>query len=58
MSAESLRSRVNWRMPSINLLSRPKWSRSRVVGMYSLRAYLVIAVIMLLVKGIELGLNK
>src|ERR1035437_1713296 len=58
ISEESLKSRASWRMPSINLLSRPKWSRGRLVGMYLLRGYLVVAVIMLAVKGVQLGLHK
>ena len=49
--------RANWRMPPLNLLSRPKWSRGRVLGMWALRCYLVVAVVLLLVKAIELGLN-
>jgi uncharacterized membrane protein SirB2 len=49
--------RANWRMPPLNLLSRPKWSKGRLVGMWLLRCYLVIAVILLLVKAIELGVN-
>jgi NRAMP (natural resistance-associated macrophage protein)-like metal ion transporter len=49
--------RANWRMPPLNLLSRPKWSRGRVFGMWALRGYLVVAVVLLLVKAIELGIN-
>ena len=49
--------RANWRMPPLNLLNRPKWSRGRVIGMYALRVYLVAAVVLLLVKAIELGVN-
>jgi hypothetical protein len=45
-------------MPPLNLLDRPKWSRGRLIGMYLLRGYLVVAVLMLLVKAIELGVNK
>ena len=44
-------------MPPLNLLSRPKWSRGRLLGMWALRAYLIVAVVLLLVKAIELGLN-
>jgi Mn2+/Fe2+ NRAMP family transporter len=58
VSKEAMKSRASWRMPSMNLLSRPKWSRGRLVGMYLLRGYLVIAVIMLIVKGLQLGLHK
>jgi NRAMP (natural resistance-associated macrophage protein)-like metal ion transporter len=49
--------RANWRMPPLNLLSRPTWSRGRVVGMWALRGYLLVAVVLLLVKAIELGVN-
>jgi hypothetical protein len=58
LSARMKEDRATWRMPPINLLQRPKWSRGRTMGMYSLRAYLVIAVVMLLVKAIQLGLHK
>ncbi len=49
--------RANWRMPPLNLLSRPTWSRGRLIGMYALRVYLVVAVVLLLVKAIELGVS-
>ena len=49
--------RANWRMPPLNLLSRPKWSRGRLAGMWALRGYLVLAVILLLVKAIQLGIH-
>jgi NRAMP (natural resistance-associated macrophage protein)-like metal ion transporter len=49
--------RANWRMPPLNLLNRPKWSRGRLIAMYALRGYLVVAVVLLLVKAIELGIK-
>jgi Mn2+/Fe2+ NRAMP family transporter len=49
--------RATWRMPPLNLLSRPTWSRGRQVGMYLLRGYLVVAVLLLLVKAVELGVH-
>ncbi|HUA96627.1 MAG TPA: divalent metal cation transporter, partial [Acidimicrobiales bacterium] len=49
--------RENWRMPPLNLLHRPEWSRGRLAAMYALRGYLVVAVVLLLVKAIELGLH-
>ena len=49
--------RANWRMPPLNLLNRPKWSRGRLIAMYALRGYLVLAVVLLLVKAIELGIK-
>jgi NRAMP (natural resistance-associated macrophage protein)-like metal ion transporter len=53
----SAEQRANWRMPPLNLLSRPKWSRGRLIGMWALRVYLVVAVVLLLVKAIELGVK-
>jgi NRAMP (natural resistance-associated macrophage protein)-like metal ion transporter len=50
--------RATWRMPPLNLLERPTWSRGRLIGMYALRGYLVLAVVMLAVKAIELGVHK
>ena len=47
--------RATWRMPALNLLQRPTWSRGRLLTMYLLRGYLVIAVLLLLVKAIELS---
>jgi len=58
LSARMKEDRATWRMPPINLLQRPKWSRGRTFGMYALRGYLVLAVIMLLVKAIQLGLHN
>ena len=49
--------REDWTMPPIELLERPEWSRTRTVGMYALRGYLVLAVVMLIVKAIEVGLG-
>ncbi len=49
--------RANWRMPQLSLLERPTWSRARLVGMWGLRIYLVAAVILLLVKAVQLGLH-
>jgi len=48
--------RERWTMPPLELLERPVWSRARTIGMYTLRGYLVVAVLMLIVKAIELGL--
>jgi Mn2+/Fe2+ NRAMP family transporter len=48
--------KASWRMPQLSLLERPVWSRTRLIGMWGLRIYLVVAVLLLLVKAIELGL--
>jgi NRAMP (natural resistance-associated macrophage protein)-like metal ion transporter len=49
--------REQWTMPPLELLERPEWSPTRTVGMYALRGYLVLAVVMLIVKAIEVGLG-
>jgi Mn2+/Fe2+ NRAMP family transporter len=49
--------RQAWTMPPLELLARPEWSRTRTVGMYALRGYLVVAVVMLIVKAIEVGIG-
>jgi len=47
--------RDTWRMPPLALLGRPEWSRGRTAAMWSLRGYLVVAVVLLLVKAVQLG---
>jgi NRAMP (natural resistance-associated macrophage protein)-like metal ion transporter len=47
--------RDSWRMPPLALLGRPEWSRGRTIAMWALRVYLVIAVVLLLVKAVQLG---
>jgi Mn2+/Fe2+ NRAMP family transporter len=49
--------REHWRMPPLNRLERPVWSRGRVAAMYALRGYLVLAVVLLAVKAFQLGLH-
>ncbi|MBV9606306.1 MAG: divalent metal cation transporter [Solirubrobacterales bacterium] len=49
--------RALWTMPRLELLERPVWSRTRTIGMYTLRGYLVVAVLMLIVKAIEVGIG-
>jgi NRAMP (natural resistance-associated macrophage protein)-like metal ion transporter len=49
--------RENWRMPPLNLLDRAPWSKTRLIGMWALRVYLVVAVVLLLVKAIELAVH-
>jgi hypothetical protein len=39
------------------LLDRPVWSRTRTIWMYTLRGYLVVAVLMLIVKAVQIGLG-
>jgi NRAMP (natural resistance-associated macrophage protein)-like metal ion transporter len=54
-AGEPRQRREHWRMPPLALLERPKWSTGRLLTMYALRGYLVIAALLLLVKVIRLG---
>jgi Mn2+/Fe2+ NRAMP family transporter len=47
--------RETWRMPPLALLTRPEPSRSRLIALYAMRGYLVVAVLLLLVKAVQLG---
>jgi len=47
--------RYSWRMPQLTLLSRPAPSRPRQIALYALSTYVVVAVLMLLVKVVELA---
>jgi Mn2+/Fe2+ NRAMP family transporter len=47
--------RSTWTMPPLALLERPAWSPGRKVGMLALRGYLVVAVLLLIVKTVQLG---
>ncbi len=49
--------RDRWRMPGLALLPPPVWTRGRRAGMYLLRGYLVLAVVLLVVKTVVLGLG-
>jgi len=51
------RDRYEWRMPPLATLERPVWSRGRRAGMYALRVYLVVAVLLLVVKAVQLALG-
>ena len=45
----------NWRMPPLALLKPVTWSPVTRIGMWSLRIYLVAAVLMLVVKAVQVG---
>ncbi|MFI9157684.1 NRAMP family divalent metal transporter [Kitasatospora aureofaciens] len=49
--------REDWRMPPLETLSRPVMSTARKVGMGALRAYLLIAMIMVIIKIVQTALN-
>jgi Mn2+/Fe2+ NRAMP family transporter len=47
--------RASWRMPPLTMLKPVTWSPAIKLGMLALRGYLVIAVLLLLIKAIQLG---
>ncbi len=47
--------RQTWTMPPLALLEPARWSASRKAAMLAMRAYLVVAVALLIVKAAELG---
>jgi Mn2+/Fe2+ NRAMP family transporter len=47
--------RLNWRMPPLALLRPVQWSTGTKLGVLTLRAYLVISVLLLIVKAVQLG---
>jgi len=49
--------REHWTMPQLELLEAPVWTRTRKVWMLALRSYLVVAVVMLVVKAVEIGIG-
>jgi Mn2+/Fe2+ NRAMP family transporter len=50
--------RDHWRMPPLNRLQRPVWSRGRLAAMYLLRGYLVCAVVLLALKAFQLSIHR
>ncbi len=53
--AEEKQRRQTWTMPPLALLERPVFSPGRKAGMLVLRGYLVIAVLLLVIKTVQLG---
>ena len=47
--------KLTWRMPQLALLQPVRWSAGTKLGMLSLRAYLVVAAVLLIVKAVQLG---
>jgi Mn2+/Fe2+ NRAMP family transporter len=50
------RDRETWRMPPLNMLSKPVMSRSRKVGLTILRSYLAIAMVLVIVRLIQMAI--
>jgi hypothetical protein len=52
---EPIPERGTWTMPPLALLERPVWSPGRKAGMLLLRGYLVVAMVLLVVKTVQLA---
>ncbi|GAA2242422.1 MULTISPECIES: NRAMP family divalent metal transporter [Kitasatospora] len=50
--------RENWRMPPLETLAKPKVSTAYKIGMGALRTYLLVAMILVVVKLIEVALSR
>ncbi len=46
-----------WRMPPLNLLQRPAMSAGRKIGMGALRLYLAVAMILVIIKIVQLAIR-
>jgi NRAMP (natural resistance-associated macrophage protein)-like metal ion transporter len=49
--------RLLWQMPPLDTLARPVWSLARKAGMLTLRAYLVVAVVLIIVRLGQLAIS-
>jgi NRAMP (natural resistance-associated macrophage protein)-like metal ion transporter len=47
--------REQWTMPPLAFLARPQWSTGRKVSMLTLRGYLAVSIVLLIVKAVQLG---
>jgi hypothetical protein len=45
-------------MPPLALMDRPNWSTTRVIAVGGLRVYLVLAILLLLVKSVQLATGR
>jgi Mn2+/Fe2+ NRAMP family transporter len=57
-TAMSREQRQDWRMPALALLERPRLSTGRRAAMLALSAYLVLAILLLVVKAVELAVGR
>jgi len=48
--------RVKWQTPNLAFLARPTMSPTRRAGLLTLRGYLVLAVVFVVIKIVEVGL--
>jgi hypothetical protein len=51
------RDRDTWRMPPVHMLPKPLMSTGRKIGLGALRSYLAIAMILVIVKIVQVALG-
>ena len=49
--------KANWRMPALALLQSPRWSLGRRATLLAMQVYLALAVLLLIVKAVQLALG-
>jgi hypothetical protein len=57
LPAMSHSEKENWRMPALALLQHPRWSLGRRIAILTLRGYLAVAVILLVVKAVQVAIH-
>ncbi|KUL38061.1 hypothetical protein ADL22_19580 [Streptomyces sp. NRRL F-4489] len=50
--------RDNWRMPPLDTLARPTMSTGRKIGMGALRTYLLVAMVLVIIKIVQVALGQ
>ena len=50
--------RLTWQMPPLHELPRPAWSTARKIGVLTLRAYLTLAMVLVLAKVVQLAVTS
>ncbi|MGK4584010.1 NRAMP family divalent metal transporter [Kitasatospora sp. HPMI-4] len=50
--------RENWRMPPLETLARPTMSTARKIGMGALRTYLLVAMVLVVVKIVQVAISQ
>ena len=48
---------MTWRMPPLSTLPKARWSTTQTVAMVTLRGYLLVAVVLLVVRVVQLALG-
>ena len=56
-AAEPTLDRMSWQMTALSSLPKPVWLTARKVGMLTLRGYLVVALLLVVVKVIQLAIG-